>query len=163
MSRRDLKYKNSRKMIALKDFDRVSLDDPNSKLTERCKFNFSYFDSSQQAGQAFSDLTKDQLVNLLEKLKEFSKDSRLQLEGCQKFKNYKDFPLKTEFKHPSHIPHQAYWGAFRLGGKFRLVGFTVSPDYHGKEHPVTKQKYDKNTFYIVFIDLNHLFWIGKER
>ena len=52
-----------------------SLEDENDKLTRRCKFNFSYFDASQEAGQDFKDWNYQQLCKLLDKLKDYSKES----------------------------------------------------------------------------------------
>ena len=47
----------------------VDFESLNDILTERCKFNFYYFDNNN-AGQDFKDWTKEELVDLLNKLKE---------------------------------------------------------------------------------------------
>ena len=159
-----MRFQNKRKDIALKKLDRVSLDDDKSDLTRRCKFNFSYFEHTQKAGQGFSDLTKVQLHKLMDSLKEFSRSSLEYLETqAPLFVIYNKFPLKTEFVHPKYIPHQVCWGRFRLGSKFRLVGFIVPLSLHGTPHAKTKELYDKNTFYVVFIDKDHLFWKAEKR
>ena len=46
----------------------VDFESLNDILTERCKFNFYYFDNNN-AGQDFKDWTKEELVDLLNKLK----------------------------------------------------------------------------------------------
>ena len=53
------KFKNSRAIIALREMDLSSLDNKDSDLTKRCKFNFSYLDISQKAGQNFTDLKEE--------------------------------------------------------------------------------------------------------
>jgi len=156
------KYRNKRKSNALKELDRASLDDDSSNLTQRCKFNFSYFDGSQPAGQDVSDLSDEHLRTLINSLKDFSRSSLEYWETQgSRFVMYNKFPTRTEFKHPRHVPHQACWGRFRLGSRFRLVGFIVPTILHGTPHHKTKELYDRNTFYIVFIDKNHLFWKTK--
>ena len=164
MSQKGSKYRNTLKDRKLQELDRASLDDKKSDLTKRCKFNFSYFDDSQPAGSRFSDLTESQLRNILNSLKEFSRRSLDDWEkDAPRFVMYHNFPIKSEFTHPQHVPHQACWGRFRLGSKFRLVGFTVPAELDGTSHSSTRRVYDKNTFYIVFIDLDHRFWKTEKK
>jgi len=61
------------------------------------------------------------------------------------FTNYGDFPPKnkTEFTHPSHVPEDAQWARIHINGKQCLAGHVVN-----------------NTFYLVFLDENHRFWIS---
>lgn len=152
------KFGNRRKKQALQQMDRASLEDDANDLTTRCKFNFSYFDNSQLAGQDFSDLPENKLHNLINSLKEFCKCPLLYWEHQGTLVMYNKFPLSSEFIHPKHIPHQACWGRFRLGSKIRLVGFTIPLTLHQTPHRITKEFFDKNTFYIAFIDKDHLFW-----
>ena len=162
--RKKQKFVNTRKNISLQELDVTSLDDEKSDLTIRSQVNFSYFEHTQTAGQNFSDLSKAELDKLLNALHEFSRKSLDYWENQgTRFVIYDKFPLVTEFKHPKHVPHQACWGRFRLGSKFRLVGFRVPASLHGIPHDKTKELYDKNTFYIVFIDKYHLFWKTKKR
>ncbi len=157
------KYANSRKSKALEALTFASLDDDSSDLTLRCKFNFSYFDYSQKAGQNFSDLSAKQLREFMKSLKNITSSSLAYWKSQSTLVMYNKFPVKTEFKHPVHVPHQVCWGRFRLGNKLRLVGFTVPSKIHGTYHHKTKELYDKNTFYVVFIDQNHLFWKTDQR
>ncbi len=164
MTRKKQKYESRLKVQALNQLDRVSLDDDKDNLSKRCKINFSYFDHSQPAGQNFSDLSKEQLCNLLKSLVEFSRRSLEYWETQgSRFVMYNKFPTNTEFIHPRHVPHQVCWGRFRLGSRFRLVGFTVPSEIQDTPHHITKKLFDKNTFYIVFIDKNHLFWKTERR
>ena len=157
------RYNNRLKNKALKDFTFTNLEAENNDLTKRCKFNFSYFDPNQKAGQDFSELSKKQLTNLINSLIEFNKFSLNHWKVSGPLVMYNNFPIKTKFKHPNYIPHEVCWGRFRLGNMVRLVGFTVPPAFHGKSHHKTKKQYDKNTFYIVFIDQNHEFWPTKKK
>jgi len=165
------KFRNTRQKKYLKTFAaRPSLEDINNDLTLRCKFNFSYFDSSQVAGQKFSDWTQKQLCDLLEKLKNYTtkplsywRNLRVGGGGLRTLAIYGGVPSKSEFKHPKFIPHQAQWGRFRLAYKIRLVGFTIPTALHNTFHPKTGEFFDKNTFYVVFLDENHMFYITEEK
>jgi hypothetical protein len=75
---------------------------------------------------------------------------------------YGAFPQKSKFCHPKHVPHQVCWGRFRLDFSGRLVGFILPAEYDGKYHAKTGKRFDCNTFYVVFLDANHSFYIGKE-
>lgn len=164
------KFGNSKRNIFINSFkDRISLNDDNNNLTVRSKFNLSYFDSGQQAGQDFKDWTDKQLHELLKKIKEYTSESldywrnqRVGKGGLKVLETYGAFPKKSDFSEPKHVPHQAQWGRFRLGSKVRLIGFTVPTDFHSVPHPKTGELFDKNTFYIVFLDKDHRFYITEE-
>ena len=160
------KYGNSRANQKTEEIkSSVDLNSDSDILTSRCKFNFHYFDNSN-AGQDFQDWTKEELSDLLNKLKFYSENS---LEYWKKkptggsgnvLQIYGKFPIpaKTDFKEPKYVPYQAEWGRFRLKAKVRLVGFIVPHTFHKDEHKKTKMRWDKNTFYIVFLDKEHKFW-----
>lgn len=160
---------NSKRELFLGEVNsRVSLDSDDNDHTLRCKFNFSYF-CVQPAGQDFSGWTKDQLAKLLESLRDFS---RLPLNhwrsapvkgGMPILSIYSNFPNKTKFECPPHIPHQAQWGRFRLGSAVRLVGFVVPDAYRTQVHQRTGELFDCNTFYVVFLDANHQFYLTEKR
>lgn len=160
-------FGNKRKEKYLASFPPVSLDDKENNLTERCKFNFSFLDESQPPSQKLENLTLIELQKFIIKLKEFSRHSLTELQrmnvgsGKHKwnlFEIYGSFPKKSDFTHPSHVPHQANWARFRMNYEFRLVGFVVPEDFHGRQHSRTKEYFDQNTFYIVFIDMKHGFY-----
>ncbi len=56
------------------------------------------------------------------------------------------------------IPIEAKWGRFRLKSKVRLVGFVIPEEFHDKIHEKTGLRFDKNTFYVVFLDKEHKFY-----
>lgn len=156
-------YKNARKVAFLAGLDRPSIEADTDTLTKRCKFNFSYFDV-QAASQSFEGWTQDQLSKLLHKLKDYSRESLKHWCNTSLGKSgkvlvvYGAFPAKTDFLVPKHVPHQAQWARFRLESAVRLVGFVLPKEYHAKEHPKTGERYDCNTFYVVFLDAEHRFY-----
>lgn len=156
-------FGNKRASSFLESIPTSSIDNETDTLTRRSKFNFSYFDV-QSAGQDFGDWSQSQLKKLLDKLKDYSKEplshwtkERIGKSGTV-LAIYGDFPKSSEFAHPKHVPHQARWGRFRLEQSVRLVGFVLPDSYHGKAHPKTKECFDCNVFYVVFLDLDHKFY-----
>lgn len=155
---------NSRAKAFLDSIPQISLDSETDDLTKRCKFNFSYFDNNQAVGQDFVDLSVEELCILLHKLKEYSRESLdhwcrapVGRKSGHILELYDSFPRKSGFDLPSHVPHQARWGRFRLDYKGRLAGFVVPENYHDRAHAVTGFRFDRNTFYVVFLDKNHCF------
>ena len=165
------KFVNEKKNTFLRNLNQQpSLEDDNNDLTKRCKFNFSYFVSNQDAGQEFKDWTHKQLVDLLRKLKGFTakpldfwRNERVGSNGLRVLVIYGNFPSNSDFVRPKHIPHQAQWGRFRLGSKLRLVGFTIPTELHRCPHRRTGEFFDKNTFYVVFLDRDHKFYLLEKK
>lgn len=160
---------NGKKNNFFNSFSEVaSLNTKENNLAQRCKFNFSYFVNNDKAGQDFQEWTKDELVKLLDKLKEYSK-FHLNHWKTQKvgnypvFVNYGAFPSnKTDFTEPKHIPIEVEWCRIHLENKPRLIGFIVPDCYHDEPQENSKFKFDKNTFYIVFLDKEHKFYKTKK-
>lgn len=59
---------------------------------------------------------------------------------------YGDFPIESSFKHPSHIPEDANWARIHIDGTHVIAGHVV-----------------QNTFYIVFLDHDHSFYITHKK
>lgn len=154
------KYKNSRKESFLDSIPLASIESPDDRLACKSKFNFAYFDV-QESSQSFSDWDKDQLVDLLDKLKNFSREPLGYWKEEGTLVLYGGFPQKSSLKHPKHIPHQASWGRFRLAQKVRLVGFVLPKDFAEVRHSATNSLFDCNTFYIVFLDKDHKFYLTE--
>lgn len=169
------KYGNTKKNSFLKSLPTASIENRNDKLTEKCKFNFDYFDSSQSAGQAFRDWSYDRLYKLNDKLKEFSKyplehwktvkigggSEKSKRKRQHVFEVYDKFPVNSDFVHPKHVPHEILWARFRLGNEARLIGFVLPKEFENKPHPGTGKMFDCNTFYVVFLDKDHRFYKTK--
>jgi hypothetical protein len=158
------KSTNKRKNKFLESFSEISIESIDNDISSRSKFNFSYFDSSQECSYSFDRISPALRKELLEKLKEFSKSSlrywtnRRIGGGRNVLEIYGGFPRKSEFFCPKHIPNEVLWGRFRLDSETRLVGFTIPREYDGKQQGKTEFRYDSNTFYIVFLDLDHCFY-----
>lgn len=156
-------FGNKRKRVFLAELPDTSFE--NKGFPSRCKFNFSFFDASQPAGQDFGDWEHNSLVKLLDKLKHYSTDSleswrhqRCGAGGLTVFENYKQFPKKSDFIHPKHIPHNVEWVRFRLEQTVRLIGFVLPRSYENVVDDSCNIKYDPNTFFVVFLDRNHNFY-----
>ena len=160
-------YQNSKTLELITDINsNFILEDENDTLTQRCKFNFHYF-TLQKAGQDFQDWNHQKLIKLLNKLKNYNENS---LAYWQKgpigkgsghvLEIYGNFPQKqnTDFISPKSIPLDVRWGRFRLDSASRLVGFVVPDKLHNTFHSATGEIFDKNTFYIVFLDKDHKFY-----
>lgn len=174
MSRNFANQKRDSKLVSIET--ETSLNHDKNDLTIRSKINFSFLDISQEHGSDFTGLDKETLCTLLNHIKEHGKKSleNLSREGMGRgtgkdkkrgniFQLYGDFPPrdKTCFREPSYIPIEAQWGRIRFGSKHRLIGFVVPASLHGTKHRITNELFDKNTFYVVFIDLNHKFYSSK--
>jgi len=70
---------------------------------------------------------------------------REQIDG-DKFAVYNGFPPpdKTEFEYPGNVPEDAHWARIHVKGEPVIVGHIVG-----------------NTFFIVFLDREHRFWLTK--
>lgn len=169
MSKKKNKFGNTAKESYLKSFSNIVLSSDSCDIAVRLKFNFSYLDESQEKNGfvSFSQLTKVQAEKLLNKLKEFSRNSRQDLEnmyvGSGKHRYsllavYKDWPKETDAERPKYIPQDVDWARFRLESDFRLCGFFIPKRLDGEEDSRFKVYFDSNTFYVVFIDPNHRFY-----
>lgn len=159
------KFKNSKKDAFLKTIIEESLESEKNDLITRCKFNFSYIDFSQEAGQSFENWSKEEIDKLLNKIKDYSTKSlnywqnqRIGGGSNTVLEIYKKFPKNSDFHHPTYIPHEVWWARFRLESKVRLVGFILPAEYKNKKHPKEDLYYDCNTFYVVFLDKEHRFY-----
>lgn len=103
-------------------------------------FNFKFLDVGQ--GQSFQDWqTNGLLAQALEVFKSYS-SQKMSASFSERFKCYKAFPEKTDFKHPKHVPEDAQWASMHLQGKPCVIGHIY-----------------QNVFYVVFLDQDHRFYI----
>lgn len=111
------------------------------------KVSFQYFDSAPKHSSAFADWEKYGLLShTLNVLKGYCcSPLRQQIDG-KKFTRYGDFPPpnKTKFEYPSHVPEDAEWGRIHINGRSVIIGHIID-----------------DTFYIVFFDKFHAFWLTK--
>jgi len=159
VSKRD----NSKKDQFLKSITAFTIEDVWADISCRCRFNFSYLDITQQYSQDPSGWDEENLQKLFGKLKHYSSQplSYWQQQTVGSHKNhvlevYGAFPRKSKFTHPSHVPADVDWARFRLDGKKRFIGFMVP-----KGHCMFPNSFVENTFYVVFLDPEHMFYLGK--
>lgn len=138
-------------------------------LARKSKFNFSYFSSSQAHSSDFVDLELSGLSEFCDKLKQYSEfplshwlHQRVGSGKQNVLEIYGSFPSKSEFTHPKHVPSDVRWARFRLEQKARLVGFVVPADLVNKPSSDREFYFCGNTFYVVFIDLEHKFYISPK-
>ncbi len=159
------KFSNSRKESALSSLEPLKFDTEHESITQRCKFNFHYLNFTPPA----ADFKTGKLKDLMERLKCFSEKSleywsREKVDGTGTYlAYYESFPPpgKTAYRRPENVPEEVRWARFRISGRFRLIGFTIPENRHGKTHKKKGYTFDKNTFYCVFIDPEHKFWLMK--
>lgn len=103
--------------------------------------SFRYFDVNQ--GSSFKDWQDEGvLAHAIEAIHGYS--HRPLLEQCNgtKMAIYGNFPPNSGFYHPSFVPEDANWARIHLTGRYIIAGHVFN-----------------NTFYVVFLDSNHKFWI----
>lgn len=154
--------RNSKKEEFISRFPVTSLE--SSDIEIRCKFNFSFFDDSQPYGSSLDGLEPGLLASIMEKIKSYSKNDlnfwrhqRCGSQGLKILADYDRFPPRSNFIHPKFVPHDVTWSRFRMENLLRLIGFTI-PGEHAVKIKAGRHQYDTNTFYVVFIDLEHNFY-----
>ena len=114
---------------------------------ENFKVSFQYVDSSQKYASSFRDWQKAGLLSkMLELLQGYCCRPLLaQIDG-DKFSTYQGFPPpeKTLFEFPSHVPEDANWARIHINGPSVIIGHIVN-----------------DTFYVIFLDKTHKFWLTK--
>jgi len=164
------KFVNPRRDRFLNSRPTTSIE--TSDIAQKCKFSLAYFTPDQDAAQSFTDWQGDAgaatLTTLMEKLKEYTKqplnyweNQRAGGGSLKVLARYGDFPKKSAFSHPAHVPHDVVWARFRLAQKVRLIGFVIPETLADKDYQDSKgrrYRYDSNTFYIVFFDKEHQFY-----
>ena len=162
------KYGNSRKQSFVKRVPEDTIS--SSDLGSRCSFNFSFFDGSQEDGSSWEDLNDEKLRSVLTKINSYTRNSLANWKRQEVLVEYEDFPAKkiTKFVHPPHVPADVSWARFRLEGAFRLVGFLIPTSMHGEPYIAPKGSnenhfFSRNTFYVVFLDEKHKFWMSEKK
>jgi len=162
------KFGNQSKINFLQSIPKSSIESDENDLAERCKFNFSYFTKDKNS-QSFDELSEEKIKSISNKLIEFSKKSLFY--WTQKAAGssgsilaiYGAFPARTNFIKPTSVPHQAEWGRFRIDQKTRICGFIIPKKFNGLPQKINKQLFCSNTFYVVFLDENHQFYLTEKK
>jgi len=162
------KFTNRKAKQFLSGLARDSIE--SSDIISRSKFNFSFFDSNQEHCANFDQLAPAQLLELVEKIRHYSRSPlpywqtmRCGGGGLKVLEIYGDFPRNSDFSQPKHVPHDVRWARFRMDNLGRLVGFVIPPELGNLASEDRRYFLDTNTFYVVFIDLNHRFYKTEDR
>jgi len=110
-------------------------------------FSLKDFDINQE--ESFEDWEREKILSILMKrLQEISSFSITEAQQNGILTIYGDFPTKTDFTHPRHIPQGVNWARIEIKGKqkIRIAGYV-----------------EENIFYIVFLDKDHRFWITEKK
>jgi hypothetical protein len=117
--------------------------------SENFTISFEDFDDTQKSGSGFKDWQSVGLLStMLEVLRGYCCSPLIpQLDG-QKFVIYGDFPApeKTKFTRPKHVSPDAEWGRIHINNTTVIAGHVIN-----------------NTFYVVFLDKHHHFYISKKK
>jgi len=117
--------------------------------TSNFKVSLQDFDSSQKCGSSYRDWQKCGLLSkMFETLSGYCCRPLLEQVDGAKFTLYGDFPPKerTKFKYPEHVPEDANWARIHIEGAAVIAGHVL-----------------ENTFYIVFLDKCHSFYMTKRK
>lgn len=153
------KKNNPRKECFLSNLPKHDIHSDIADVKGKLSFSFKYFDGNQEAGQDFKDWSDKQKQELLEKLRDYTREEkkywlnqRVGGGGLKILEIYGEFPRNTDFKYPKHVPNGVRWARFRMESAMRLVGFFVSED------SAENQSLSTDVFYIVFLDKDHRFY-----
>ncbi len=116
--------------------------------TSNFKVSLQYIDTSQKFGSSFKDWQKEGLLSkMMETLAGYCSRPLMEQVDKIKFTIYGDFPPqdKTKFKYPEHVPEDANWARIHVNGRAIIAGHVL-----------------KDTFYIVFLDKTHKFFLTKQ-
>ncbi len=115
-----------------------------NKYEENFRFSFQFLDRTQ--GQCFKDWEQNgDLLRMNETLMAYCMEPIRKMMG-KNFKEYGEFPKKSGFEPPVYIEEDVDWAALHIMGKVVLGGFIYN-----------------NTFFIVFLDGEHQFWISEKK
>lgn len=113
------------------------------------KVSLSHLDKTQKFGSNYLDWQNAGLLSkLFETLQGYCCRPLLEQVDGDKFTIYGDFPKKdyTMFNFPEHVPEDANWARIHVNGIAVVAGHVVD-----------------DTFYIVFLDKTHSFYLTKRR
>ena len=122
------------------------IDGESPKVT----FSLKDIDKNQiPPGQSYEEWArKGLLAYLLEKLEYISQKTMAEAIQEGYIKVYGAFPPRSNFRHPTHIARDVNWAVIMKikGQKGRVAGHIID-----------------NVFYIVFLDMDHLFYKMKKK
>ncbi|MFW1798347.1 hypothetical protein ACG9Y4_22130 [Acinetobacter guillouiae] len=130
-------------------------DSKDMKTTANDNFiniSFRYFkDTDKSPAQSINTWNdEDKILDMMLALKYITCENITKVQSTEKLSLYKKFPPKdkNDFPCPADLQEDLNWGTIQnIGGqKARIAGFLKG-----------------NTFYLVYLDKDHRFWISKPR
>jgi hypothetical protein len=113
-------------------------------------FSFKDFDIRQiPPGQSFDEWQEEGLLsNMVQKFRHICGLNIIEAQQQKVLKIYNEFPEKSDFKHPQYISEGVKWAVIMdiKGQKGRVAGHIID-----------------NTFYVVFLDKEHRFYITEKK
>lgn len=109
----------------------------------------SFRDFDRNQGQSFEEWEHEELLALaLSKLQAVCGLTRSEATRQQIIKEYPkgEFPPRSDFVHPKHVPNDVAWCSMHIQGKECVIGY-----------------FEDNIFNIVFLDKDHRFWITEKK
>ncbi|ENX68701.1 hypothetical protein F884_00635 [Acinetobacter sp. CIP 102143] len=144
----------NRRSKSLKD-STPNPDSRDMKTTANDNFiniSFKYFkDTDKSPAQSISTWSnEDRILDMMLALKYITSENITKVQSTEKLSLYKKFPPKdkNDFSCPDGLQEDLNWGTIQnIGGqKSRIAGFLKG-----------------TTFYLVYLDRDHRFWITKPR
>lgn len=120
----------------------------STKNKDNFKVSFQYLDTSQKFGSSFKDWQSCGLLSLMmEKIAGYCQKPLIEQCDGDTFTIYGDFPPYgyTLYKCPKNVPEDANWARMHINGSAIVIGHIV-----------------ENTFYVVFLDKTHKFYLTKK-
>lgn len=131
----------------------IETRDVRKEIKDRSLITFSFksFDQTQPRKNPQTFVLwneKGLLKKLLDRMLQLSALTRDEAFTQNQIKQYGDFPPpeKTDYFCPAHVSNVSWCVIENIGGKPRVAGYFI-----------------ENTFYVVFLDSEHRFWISKKR
>ena len=148
------KSKGCNEMSFSKEKVRKSIAEHKSSVkeqdrTDNFKLSFQYLDTTQKFGSTFRDWQKVGLLSkAMETLQGYCCSTLRDGIDGKKFTLYGSFPPteKTDFSYPKNVPEDAHWARIHINGKSVIIVHIV-----------------KDTFYVVFLDKTHHFFLTKRK
>ena len=121
----------------------------DNERTSNFKLSFQYLDTTQKFGSSFKDWQRSGLLSkAMETLQGYCCSPLRQNIDGNKFTIYDKYPSKdkTDFLYPQNVPEDAHWARIHVNAKSVIIGHVVD-----------------DTFYVVFLDKTHHFWLTKRK
>lgn len=130
--------------------ENVREEKPTAYRDSLITFSFKDFDKSQiPPGQSYEEWSETDLLSyMLDKFGEICNMTVGQALEQKYLSIYGDFPPESKFRVPNFIVGNVNWATIQKikGQRGRVAGYI-----------------DGHTFYVVFLDMNHKFWITHKK